>query len=55
MRLTLTFPYARNMHPLVDPDGLLCDHCGEAHSSQGAAIALMSADRANDEAAQPAA
>jgi hypothetical protein len=43
-RLTHLFTYGRMVYPLVDPDGLLCDRCGEAFMSQRAAAALICAE-----------
>jgi len=42
-RLTVTFTYFGNLYPLVDPDGLQCDDCGEPFISPHVA-AVLSAD-----------
>jgi hypothetical protein len=38
--LTHAFTFGRQVYPLVDPDGLLCDECGEAFISRRAAAVL---------------
>jgi YgiT-type zinc finger domain-containing protein len=39
--LTFTFDFEGNIYPLADPDGLLCDRCGEAFISKRASAMLL--------------
>jgi YgiT-type zinc finger domain-containing protein len=45
--LTFTFDFEGNVYPLADPDGLLCDRCGEAFISRRAAALLLLCSRAS--------